>query len=165
MVGPGGLTSGCAVKPLVWKSPRNQARVMAPSKSPEKSPRVKEARMLGSPHPKQCEGHDNPHQLEWIPVLMRPSTFGTQSMQLELEQHTFHATVRLTHKQFGSFSVLQFPKVTLSFTYLHAYTTLIPHVKPHFSLCYWPVPVGVETCQHDAQTVLHMISMRNDYPS
>ena len=73
---------------------------MAPSKSPEKSPRVKEARMLGSPHPKQCEGHDNPHQLEWIPVLMRPSTFGTQSMQLELEQHTFHATVRLTHKQF-----------------------------------------------------------------
>lgn len=99
MVGPGGLTSGCAVKPLVWKSPRNQARVMAPSKSPEKSPRVKEARMLGSPHPKQCEGHDNPHQLEWIPVLMRPSTFGTQSMQRELEQHTFHATVRLTHKQ------------------------------------------------------------------
>ena len=129
MVGPGGLTSGCAVKPLVWKSPRNQARVMAPSKSPETSPRVKEARMLGSPHPKQCEGHDNPHQLEWIPVLMRPSTFGTQSMQLELEQHTFHATVRLTHTQFGSFSVLQFPKVTLSFTYLHAYTTLIPHVK------------------------------------
>ena len=101
MVGPGEETSGDTVKILGWKSPRHQARMMAPSKSPVKKPMSSEARMLGSPHPKQCEGQDNPHQLEWIPWLRSPNTFGTQSMQLELEQHTLHATVRLTHQQVG----------------------------------------------------------------